>query len=55
MRESLLSLCKGYLDAVEAERVEVERQLDEEATKAAAEREASGEVEDHDTRKLKKV
>eukprot|EP01032_Pedospumella_encystans_P019121 gene19121-21750_t len=49
-------LCAAYFAAVEVERAAIEKELEEEAVRGAAEREAEGgDDEDHDTRKLKKA
>jgi len=56
MRLKVEELCKDYFAAVEEEKKELDRHLDEEAVKAAAERAANGEEdEDHDNRKLRKA
>ncbi len=57
LKTTVQSLCAAYFEAVEQERKRVEDALNEEAQRAAAEREANGEDgdEDHDTRKLKKA
>ncbi|OWZ23545.1 Heat shock protein70 [Phytophthora megakarya] len=46
--------CEAYFSAVEADERALEQQLEQEALKAEAERQAEGGDEDHDTRKLKK-
>mmetsp|Transcript_36340 Transcript_36340/g.58242 ORF Transcript_36340/g.58242 Transcript_36340/m.58242 type:complete len:749 (-) Transcript_36340:2257-4503(-) len=46
--------CGKYYEAVEVERKKHEKEMEEAAAQAAAELEASGGKDDHDTRKLKK-
>jgi tetratricopeptide (TPR) repeat protein len=48
------ALTAAYSETVRAEKAEFEKQLEEESQRAAAERAAEGEDEDHDNRKLKK-
>lgn len=56
LREGVQKHCQAFFDAEEADRKAVEKQLEEEAKRAEAERAANGEEdEDHDTRKLKKA
>lgn len=47
-------MLKAFDEAVEADRVAYEKALEEEAKKAEAERDAAGDDDDHDNRKLKK-
>ncbi|KAJ1429030.1 Hsp70 protein-domain-containing protein [Ochromonadaceae sp. CCMP2298] len=54
LRTQVVELCKEYFEAVQADKARVEKELEEEAVKGAAERAANGEDEDHDNRKLKK-
>lgn len=54
LRAEVGVVCKEFFDAVEKERVEVERSLDADAAAAAAERATEGgDEDDHDNRKLK--
>lgn len=55
IRSETAELMGAFNAAVAAEKVEFEKQLEEESKKAAAERELEGEDEDHDNRKLKKA
>eukprot|EP01036_Dinobryon_divergens_P034893 gene34893-45152_t len=56
MRSQVETICAIYLQKVSEEKKLMEKQLDEEAEKAAAERAANGEEEeDHDNRKLRKA
>jgi len=56
LKQQCDGLCKAYFEAVEDDRRKVEEALQEEAARAAAERELDPDAqdEDHDTRKLKK-
>lgn len=54
LRDNVQEICRSFFDAVETDRLQVERKLEEEAAKAAAEK-PEDEDEDHDTRKLKKA
>jgi tetratricopeptide (TPR) repeat protein len=47
-------LCRGYLEAVQAEARQTEKEMEEEAAKAAAERQNDDGEEDHDNRRLPK-
>eukprot|EP00595_Chromulina_sp_UTEXLB2642_P000026 CAMPEP_0196761786 /NCGR_PEP_ID=MMETSP1095-20130614/1083_1 /TAXON_ID=96789 ORGANISM="Chromulina nebulosa, Strain UTEXLB2642" /NCGR_SAMPLE_ID=MMETSP1095 /ASSEMBLY_ACC=CAM_ASM_000446 /LENGTH=249 /DNA_ID=CAMNT_0042111741 /DNA_START=1407 /DNA_END=2153 /DNA_ORIENTATION=+ len=55
LRDQVNSLCEKYHSAVQEEKLAIEKTLDEEAAKAATEKEADGEEDDHDNRKLKKA
>lgn len=48
------SVCEEYFSAVEADERALEQQLEDESQKAELERQAEGNDDDHDTRKLKK-
>jgi hypothetical protein len=55
VRNQVQTLCQAYFDAIEQDRVEVEKDLEAEAIRAEAEKAASGEgEEDNDNRKLRK-
>ena len=54
LKDGAASLCTEYFEKTEADKKEVERELEEEAAQAAAEKAAEGDDDDHDTRKLKK-
>jgi tetratricopeptide (TPR) repeat protein len=54
LRKDVQEICQNFFQAVESDRLLVEKKLEEEAAKAAAEK-PEDEDEDHDTRKLKKA
>ncbi|CAM9341115.1 unnamed protein product [Chrysoparadoxa australica] len=53
LEEDCTEMCKEYFDACRSTKEAVEKELEEEARKAEAERAANPEEEDHDFRKLK--
>ena len=55
MKEEMSDVMASYNTKVAEEKAVFEKQLEEEAKKAAAEKELEGEDEDHDNRKLKKA
>jgi len=54
-RRRVGGICSEYLNAIEADRIQLEETLAVEAALAAEQRAADGEDEDHDFRKLKKA
>lgn len=53
--QQIKPICEKYFAAIEEDKIKMEKQLQEEAERAAKEKELLGEDDDHDNRKLKKA